>query len=102
MASAPVVELRVKKPNIFQKIKRWWKEDLTEDDRDIFKIAGIWFVDGAMIGAAVGTCACAKKAKKATDVAATAGYISGKMDAYKEMAMNPYQMPKTEQQNKRF
>lgn len=94
-----------KKPNIFKRIKRWWKEDLTEDDRDAFKIAGIWCVDGAIWGSLITTIVIGNKAKKATNVAAAAGYINGKLDAYKEMAQNPYGMMdagmrKLEQQGK--
>ena len=94
-----------KKPNVFQKIKHWWKEELTEDDRDIFKIAGIWCVDGLLWGSIITAGVCKVKSQKATDIAAAAGYINGKMDAYKEMAQNPYQMmnagmQKLEQQGK--
>lgn len=95
----------IKKPNVFQKIKNWWKYSLTQDDRDIIKISGIWFVDGIIWGTAIATGVCASKAKKASNVSAAAGYIQGKMDAYKEMAQNPYGMMdagmrKLEQQGK--
>lgn len=78
-----------KKENVFKKIKRWWKEDLTEDDRDIFKIAGIWFVDGTLLGTLITTCAKDRKIKKVANQAIAAGYLQGQMDAYKEMAQNP-------------
>ena len=81
-----------KKPNIFKRLKRWWKEDLTEDDRDIFKIAGIWCLDGALFGSIITGAVAGGKAKKMQKQALAAGYIQGQMDAYKEMAQNPYGM----------
>ena len=99
------IRVEVKKENIFKRIKRWWKEDLTEDDRDIFKIAGIWCADGFLIGTMVTAGAWAKKSQKDVKVAAATGYINGKLDAYREMAQNPYGMMdagmrKLEQQGK--
>ena len=79
-----------KKPNIFKRLKRWWKEDLTEDDRDIFKIAGIWCLDGALFGTLITGAVVGNKSKKMQKQALAAGYIQGQMDAYKEMAQNPY------------
>ena len=82
-----------KKPNIFKRLKRWWKEDLTEDDRDIFKIAGIWFLDGTLIGTMVTGAAVGSRSKKKQKQALAAGYIQGQMDAYKEIAQNPQYKP---------
>ena len=79
-----------KKPNIFKRLKRWWKEDLTEDDRDIFKLAGIWCLDGALFGTLITGAVVGNKSKKMQKQALAAGYIQGQMDAYKEMAQNPY------------
>lgn len=90
--------MKEKKPNIFKRLKYWWKEELTDDDRDIFKIAGIYFVDGIMIGAAVTAGAKNKKNKTNEEAALTAGYIKGKMDAYKEIAENSA-YPRNFQQN---
>ena len=81
-----------KKPNIFKRLKRGWKEDLTEDDRDIFQIAGIWCLDGALFGTLITGAVVGNKSKKMQKQALAAGYIQGQMDAYKEMAQNPYGM----------
>ena len=87
------MEANKKKPNIFKRIKRWWKEDLTEDDRDIFKIAGIWCVDGALWGTLITSIVKDQKTKKVVNNAIVAGYQMGQVDAYKEMAQNnPYNM----------
>ena len=82
-----------KKPNIFKRLKRWWKEDLTEDDRDIFKLAGIWCLDGALFGTLITGAVVGNKSKKMQKQALAAGYIQGQMDAYKEMAQNPQYKP---------
>lgn len=94
-----------KKPNIFKRIKRWWKEDLTSDERTWLKIVGIWTIDGAMIGTAITGAVKNKQMKKAVDVSLASGYIQGKLDAYKEIAQNPYMqmdlgMKRLEQQGK--
>jgi len=81
-----------KKPNIFKRLKHWWKEDLTEDDRDIFKIAGIWCLDGALFGTLITGAVVGNKSKKMQKQVLAAGYIQGQMDAYKEMAQNSYGM----------
>ena len=86
----PIVEQ--KKPNIFKRIKRWWKEDLDQDTRDWLKIVGLWTVDGAMIGSCITAGVMAKKANKAVKTGVYAGYYQGQLDAYKEMAQNPYAM----------
>ena len=101
----PVIIIKEKKPNVFKRIKHWWKEELTEDDRDIFKIAGIWCVDGALWGTLITAVVKDKKIKKVAENAAVAGYQMGQIDAYKEMAQNPYSMMdvgmrKLEQQGK--
>ena len=81
------------KQSIFKRIKHWWKEELTEDDRDVFKIAGIWCFDGALWGSLI--TAGIKNAKNKNKIAnaIVAGYLQGQTDAYKDMAqnnMNPY------------
>lgn len=80
-----------KKQGFFSKVKHWWKETLTEEDRDNFKIAGIYAFDGTLFGCAITTIIKNRKAKKTNDALICAGYIQGKLDAYKEMAQNPYQ-----------
>lgn len=90
--SKPVIIIKEKKPNIFKRIKHWWKEELTEDDRDIFKIAGIWCVDGALWGTLITAVVKDRKIKKVAENAAVAGYQMGQIDAYKEIAKNPYGM----------
>lgn len=99
------VEIRIKKDNIFRRIKRWWKEELTSDERTWLKIVGIWTVDGVMIGTAVTGAVKNKQMKKAVDRSLAVGYIQGQMDAYKEIAQNPYSqmdigMKRLEQQGK--
>lgn len=84
-----------KKPNIFKRIKRWWKEDLDQDTRDWFKVVGIWTVDGALFGSCITAGVMAKKANKAIKTGVYAGYYQGRLDAYKEMAQNPYAMMDT-------
>lgn len=86
------IYVQMPKQNIFQKIKNWWKYTLTEDDRDIFKIAGIYALDGAMIGAAVTAAVKNVKTQKLVNNALAVGYIQGQMDTYKELAQNPYGM----------
>lgn len=93
--STPIVEVHYKKENIFKRIKRWWKEDLTDDERTWFKILGIWTVDGALIGASVASSVKDKQMRKNVNIAANAGYIQGKMDAYKEIVQNPYTFTQT-------
>lgn len=80
-----------KKPNIFKRIKRWWKEDLDQDTRDWLKIVGLWTVDGAMLGSCITAGIMSKKANKAVKTGVYAGYYQGQLDAYKEMAQNPYE-----------
>jgi len=94
-----------KKPNIFKRIKRWWKEDLDQDTRDWLKIVGIWTVDGAAIGSCITASVMAKKANKAIKTGVYSGYYLGQLNAYKEMAQNPYAqmdagMKRLEQQGK--
>lgn len=82
----PIVEQ--KKPNIFKRIKRWWKEDLDQDTRDWLKIVGIWTVDGALIGSGITASVMAKKEKKAVETSVYSGYYLGQLHAYKEMAQD--------------
>lgn len=105
MNSKPVIEVKVKKENVFSKIKRWWKEELSEDERTWLKIVGIWTIDGAMLGTAITGAVKNKQIKKTAIRAAEMGYTQGQIDAYKEMAQNPYfmmdaGMRKLEQQGK--
>ena len=95
MTGKPITEVNRKKENVFKRIKRWWKEDLDDDERTWFKILGIWTFDGAMIGASIASSVKNKQMKKNVNIAAGAGYIQGKMDAYKEMAQNPYMFTQT-------
>ena len=94
-----------KKQNVFQKIKRWWKEELNDDERGWMKIVAIWTLDGAMIGTAITGAVKNRQMKKVTDRSLATGYIEGKMDAYREIAQNPYTqmnvgMKRLEQQGK--
>ena len=77
------------KKNIFGKVKDWWKS-LSQEDRDAFKIAGIWFVDGIGVGM---LCTAAKKnvqMNRAVKVAEAKGYLNGRMDSSREIVQDPY------------
>jgi len=79
-----------KKPNVFKRIKYWWKYDLTENDRDIFKVAGLWFVDGLGIGILATAAGKNKQMKQIATTAEAKGYLCGKMDTYREIIQDPY------------
>lgn len=80
----------IKKKSVFGKIKDWWKS-LDTDTRDWLKITAIWTVDGALIGGGIVAGIVGKKTEEAVKTAAVAGYLEGKMDAYREMIReNPY------------
>ena len=99
------MENRNKKENVFKRIKRWWKEELDDDERTWLKVVAIWTVDGAMIGTAITGAVKNNQMKKAVNHSLATGYIQGKLDAYKEIAQNPYTqmdigMKRLEQQGK--
>ena len=69
------------------------------------KIVAIWTADGALIGTAITGAIKNKQMEKAVKVAQSKGYLEGTLDAYKELARDPYfqmdnSMRKLEQQGK--
>lgn len=77
-----------KKKNVFTKVKDWW-QGLTNDQQWLC-VVGLWTVDGLLWGSYLTTKKMSKQIIKAEQIGATKGYILGQMDAYKEMAQNPY------------
>ena len=84
--------MKEKKENIFKKIKRWWKEELTDDERTWLKVVGVWTVDGALIGSIITGTVKNKQIRKAAEVSYSKGYLTGTLDTYREITQqNPYQ-----------
>lgn len=81
--------VRIKKGNVFTRIRNWWKYDLDQDTRDWLKITGIWTVNGTLWGSLITAGGLKRKMKKEIRKAEAAGYITGAMDAYRDMAMQP-------------
>lgn len=81
--------MKEKKKNIFTRIKDKWNE-LDEDTKDWTKITAIWTFDGLLWGSIITAIRKEKKMVRVAKNCAAAGYIQGQMDAYKEMAQNPY------------
>lgn len=79
-----------KKPNVFKRVKNWWN-GLTNDQQWLI-VTGIWTVDGLLWGSYLTARHKDKQIAKAEEIGAYKGYICGQMDAYKEMASNPYGM----------
>ena len=63
---------------------------MSDDERTWLKIVAIWTADGAMIGTAITGALKNRQMKRIADQSLATGYIQGKMDAYKEIAQNPY------------
>lgn len=98
------VVVEKKKKSFVQKIKDKWNS-LSEDEKDWTKITAIWTFDGLLWGTLITSIVKDAKTKKIAKNCAAAGYIQGQMDAYKEMAQNPYKqmdmaMRRLEQQGK--
>lgn len=94
-----------KKQGIFSRIKRWWKEDLSDYDREQLKVMGVFGAETFLIGSAVTSAIKGHRQKKVQQQVAVAGYLQGKLDAYKEIAQEPFikmnaGMRKLEQQGK--
>lgn len=79
-----------KKPNIFKRVKNWW-DGLTADQQWLC-VTGLWTVDGLLWGSYLTARHYDKKMTKVEQVGACKGYVLGQIDAYKEMAQNPYAM----------
>ena len=77
------------KKNVFGKIKDWWKS-MDQYDRDWLKVVGVWFVDGIGIGVLCTAASKNKKMKQKVTVARAEGYLTGKMDTYREIIQDPY------------
>ena len=78
-----------RKKNIFKRIRDKWNE-LDQETRDWLKVVGIWTVDGYLFGRIVSEYKTQKRLNNIRDAALGVGYMTGKVDAYKEMAMSPY------------
>ena len=79
-----------KKQSVFKRVKRWWKENLTDNDRDIFKIAGLYFVDGLGIGFLITAAGKNKQMRRVAKTSEAKGYLCGRMDTYREIIQDPY------------
>ena len=92
-----------KKPNVFKRAKNWWNS-LTDDQRWLC-VTGLWAFDGFLFGSLITTSCMEKKVNKAEQIGACKGYVIGQIDAYKEIAKDPYiqmdiGMKRLESQNK--
>ena len=83
------VVVEKKKKSFVQKIKDKWNS-LSQDEKDWTKITAIWTFDGILWGSIFTAISAERKMKKVANTAAAAGYIQGQMDAYRDMAQNPY------------
>lgn len=82
------METKQKKPNVFRRVQNWWN-GLTNDQQWLCCV-GLWTVDGLLWGSYLTARHYDKKMTKVEQVGACKGYVLGKIDAYKEMAQNPY------------
>ena len=77
-----------KEKNPFKRIRNWWY-GLTNDQQWLC-VVGVWTVDGLLWGSYLTARHMDKKVANAEKIGACKGYVCGQMDAYKEMAQNPY------------
>jgi len=94
---------REKKDNIFTRVRNWWNG--LSNDQQWLCVTGIWTIDGLLWGSYLTAKHKDKQIAKAEELGATKGYILGQIDAYKEIASNPYAqmdigMKRLEQQGK--
>ena len=87
------METKQKKPNVFRRVQNWWN-GLTNDQQWLCCV-GLWTVDGLLWGSYLTARHYDKKMTKVEQVGACKGYVLGQIDAYKEMAQNPYAMMDT-------
>ena len=92
-----------KERNPFKRISNWWN-GLTRDQQWLCCV-GLWTVDGLLWGSYLTARHKDKQIAKAEEIGATKGYILGQIDAYKDIAQNPYKqmdvgMKRLEQQGK--
>lgn len=82
-------EQKKEKKNIFRRMKDRW--DGLTNDQQWACVVGIWTLDGLLWGSYLTARYKDKQIAKAEEIGAYKGYICGQMDAYKELAQNPYQ-----------
>lgn len=70
-----------------QRIKDWWWS-LPQEARDWLPVVGIWFLDGALIGTAVGVGFSNRNYKNDIKTAYAIGQIDGTLNAYKTIAQD--------------
>lgn len=85
------------------RVKDWWN-GLTSDQQWLC-VVGLWTFDGALFGSLITAKHKDKQIEQAEKIGASKGYILGQIDAYKEIAQNPYKqmdvgMKRLEQQGK--
>ena len=79
-----------KERNPFKRVRNWWN-GLTNDQQWLC-VTGIWTLDGLLWGSYFTAKHMDKKVTKAEQIGAAKGYVLGQIDAYKEIAQNPYGM----------
>ena len=79
------------KKSVFQKVKDWWKNDLSENDRDWVKAVAIWTFDGALFGSMITAARKNRQMKLRVKGAEARGYLAGTIDAYREVSLNQQQ-----------
>lgn len=79
-----------KEKNIIKRVKNWWNG--MSPDHQWMCVVGIWTIDGLLWGSYLTARHKDKQIAKADQIGQAKGYIMGQMDAYKEMASNPYGM----------
>lgn len=70
------------------RVKDWWN-GLTSDQQWLC-VVGLWTFDGALFGSLITAKHKDKQIEQAEKIGATNGYILGQIDAYKDIAQNPY------------
>lgn len=85
------------------RVKDWWN-GLTSDQQWLC-VVGLWTFDGALFGSLITAKHKDKQIEQAEKIGASKGYILGQIDAYKDVAQNPYKqmelgMTRLEQQGK--
>lgn len=83
-----------KKKSIFQKVKDYWKS-IPQYDRDWIKLMGVFGLETSVITGAIVTTVMDKRRVKDMTIAYQMGTLDGQMNAYRDMAQNPYRMMDT-------